>query len=132
MFSQGLEFVGKDNPNECDCLLTPDLLHLGRLADLKKKNRRIDVEKLEEVIPDGSYHIVSKLMIHNNVEYRLWILVHTGDNKNPSDLFLDVDFEDYDQHKSVIHFNDNKVPIYMVRRGITYPLTVEDKDRVIN
>ena len=111
-----------ENRRSVECFLTPDLLHLGRLADLREKNRRINVEALESACPEGSVHVVKMKMIHNDCEFRLMIMTNVGDGELPQDLFLDVDFEDYEKHKSVIHFDENHRPETIIRNNMHFDL----------
>lgn len=76
---------------------TRDLKALNTLADLEQKSRVISPGLMRLLDPDG-YHVEFFSMIHNDVEFRLGLMVKLVNSDEPVEVFLDVDFDTYDHY----------------------------------
>jgi hypothetical protein len=83
---------------------------LLRMADnAKGRNRAADIETLRKSIDPGGTHLLNMSMVHNDVELRTWWLVKRSSSMQPVDLWLDVDFEVFQEHTETKECPDGPV-----------------------
>ena len=73
---------------------TEQLLHIvNKNID---KNMGPSEEALEDLAPNG-WHLVHRIMVHNDVEYRCRVALCVQGTKTPRIVLMDMEFEDYEQ-----------------------------------
>jgi|TARA_Y100000310_G_scaffold338657_1_gene428972 hypothetical protein len=60
------------------------------------KNVGPNEEALCDLEPNG-WHLVRRILVHNGVEYRCRVALCVQDSKMPRFVFIDMEFEDYEQ-----------------------------------
>lgn len=75
---------------------TNDFINLSRKAARTHKNRVPSDELINMLDPNG-IHVLTFHMIHNDIELRTMWLTKIKNSKDPVEVFLDMEFEDYNK-----------------------------------
>lgn len=76
-------------------LISPVLINLNDEAIASQRNRAFDTEWLRTHIDPDGFHIISQLLLHNDVEWRCTVLVKVRGTMEPVVGYLDVSFKDW-------------------------------------
>jgi hypothetical protein len=74
---------------------TYGILHLAKNAT--GRNRSVDLEKFTSDIDPSATHLLGASFPHNDVEMRTLWLCKMKDSDDPQEIWLDVDFEIFEE-----------------------------------
>jgi hypothetical protein len=81
---------------QVEYLTTNRLLYIAKRAEGTNRNRQVYTDELSKVLDPDGCHVIGFKMLHNDVEWRLQILCKLTGSMDPTTIWLDVSFEDFD------------------------------------
>ena len=83
---------------------TPGIMHL--VINAAGRNRSIYEDKFVTAVDPGGIHVMGMSFPHNDVEMRTQWFVKLKETKEPTEIWLDVDFDVLDEWSKKIEVND--------------------------
>ena len=92
----------KTMTNEITIANTKEFIHLAKLADKLKLNRRVVIEKLTPLLDPKGTHIVGTKFLHNDVEVRCCWFLKLKNTRLPIGVWLDVPISMFNKLRYIV------------------------------